>query len=452
VAAPAQHTLLFETGCIAAAAPGFVARLGVVYVDSAALGWLAAWRARVAAMDPGLLRVRVPTSGGWARFGDALLALARGVLAPALAFVRAECAAAAAPASDTHPAALLLDLMERLCLAACRRARVARDQASHSAAAEFCRAASAASCAEPAEPAEAGEGDPAAAPVDGACPSPPSLPYKVDTSRPSLRTNWTRLVPLTGAWVAPLFLFAAAWSLGGALDRARRAALDACLQRLARGEEGALHALAADGAATELPLAGALPRAGGLFDALYVVEGAAEGGGVAGRWVAWEDLPGARGGGVACRSLVELVAPTRDFALYTGLLEVLLLQPAAPPLLLTGPAAAGKSFYLAQRRAGLSPLHFATLCTAFTASSLPAHLRSAVAGCLEQRRSGVLAPRGNRRLLAQIEDVNLPRSDASGARPALELLRQALAPPPPFRTKWTRLVHPSVLIGHVSSL
>jgi hypothetical protein len=29
----------------------------------------------------------------------------------------------------------------------------------------------------------------------GAAP-PPSLPYKVDTSRPSLRTNWTRLVPL----------------------------------------------------------------------------------------------------------------------------------------------------------------------------------------------------------------------------------------------------------------
>ena len=27
-------------------------------------------------------------------------------------------------------------------------------------------------------------------------PSPPSLPYKVDTSRPSLRTNRTRLVPL----------------------------------------------------------------------------------------------------------------------------------------------------------------------------------------------------------------------------------------------------------------
>jgi hypothetical protein len=24
---------------------------------------------------------------------------------------------------------------------------------------------------------------------------PPSLPYKVDTSRPSLHTNWTRLVP-----------------------------------------------------------------------------------------------------------------------------------------------------------------------------------------------------------------------------------------------------------------
>ena len=32
----------------------------------------------------------------------------------------------------------------------------------------------------------------------GASASPPSLPYKVDTSRPSLRTNWTRLVPSLG--------------------------------------------------------------------------------------------------------------------------------------------------------------------------------------------------------------------------------------------------------------
>jgi hypothetical protein len=31
-------------------------------------------------------------------------------------------------------------------------------------------------------------------------PPPPSLPYKVDTSRPSLRTNWTRLVPFRTCW------------------------------------------------------------------------------------------------------------------------------------------------------------------------------------------------------------------------------------------------------------
>ena len=30
--------------------------------------------------------------------------------------------------------------------------------------------------------------------------------------------------------------------------------------------------------------------------------------------------------------------------------------------------------------------------------------------------------------------------------------RHAVPPPPPSRTKWTRLVHPSVLTGHVSSL
>ena len=35
-------------------------------------------------------------------------------------------------------------------------------------------------------------------------PPPPSLPYKVDTSRPSLRTNWTRLVPFPHRlWEAP---------------------------------------------------------------------------------------------------------------------------------------------------------------------------------------------------------------------------------------------------------
>ena len=40
-----------------------------------------------------------------------------------------------------------------------------------------------------------------------------------------------------------------------------------------------------------------------------------------------------------------------------------------------------------------------------------------------------------------------------GGAPALRRARMAwgTAPPPPSRTKWTRLVHPSVLIGHVQS-
>ena len=38
---------------------------------------------------------------------------------------------------------------------------------------------------------------------------PPSLPYKVDTSRPSLRTNWTRLVPFPHRWGAARRAFGA---------------------------------------------------------------------------------------------------------------------------------------------------------------------------------------------------------------------------------------------------
>ena len=52
----------------------------------------------------------------------------------------------------------------------------------------------------------------------GAPPPPPPLPYKVDTSRPSLRTNWTRLVRLAG---------------GGRGDRGRRRPGAAGLPRLA---------------------------------------------------------------------------------------------------------------------------------------------------------------------------------------------------------------------------
>ena len=44
-----------------------------------------------------------------------------------------------------------------------------------------------------------------------------------------------------------------------------------------------------------------------------------------------------------------------------------------------------------------------------------------------------------------------PRLEPGTALPRLAG-GQALPPPPPSRTNWTRLVHPSVLTGHVSSL
>jgi hypothetical protein len=55
-----------------------------------------------------------------------------------------------------------------------------------------------------------------------ACGRPPPLPYKVDTSRPSLRTNWTRRVPLAGRATLR------AW-------RGRDAALAAAADRRVRG-------------------------------------------------------------------------------------------------------------------------------------------------------------------------------------------------------------------------
>ena len=73
---------------------------------------------------------------------------------------------------------------------------------------------------------------------------------------------------------------------------------------------------------------------------------------------------------------------------------------------------------------------------------------------------GVVQSSGNRIDGVHERDLALPSGaeaslDASGpprTPAASSLLRHAGAPPPPpSRTKWTRLVHPSVLIGHVSS-
>ena len=61
-------------------------------------------------------------------------------------------------------------------------------------------------------------------------------------------------------------------------------------------------------------------------------------------------------------------------------------------------------------------------------------------------------------LLVRLELSLLPLSPRAGAALATLLERCAespVHPPPPLppsRTKWTRLVHPSILTGHVSSL
>jgi len=74
-------------------------------------------------------------------------------------------------------------------------------------------------------------------------PPPPSLPYKVDTSRPSLRTNWTRLAERLGKEVAGERerLVVAQW-----LKRPSAPARASTCERGVRGREGA-------GGASRLP-------------------------------------------------------------------------------------------------------------------------------------------------------------------------------------------------------
>jgi len=77
--------------------------------------------------------------------------------------------------------------------------------------------------------------------------------------------------------------------------------------------------------------------------------------------------------------------------------------------------------------------------------------------CLRLSPSGPRRPRlsilGGRCARRPREAGRSLRAAATPARPVRGRGTRARAPPPlpPSRTKWTRLVHPSVLIGHVSS-
>lgn len=73
--------------------------------------------------------------------------------------------------------------------------------------------------------------------------------------------------------------------------------------------------------------------------------------------------------------------------------------------------------------ASSSDSHSAATIT-FSPQTSASRTQQTIEAQLEKRRRNVLAPKGGRRLLLLIDDLNMPRADAYGAQAPLELLRQ----------------------------
>ena len=103
-------------------------------------------------------------------------------------------------------------------------------------------------------------------------------------------------------------------------------------------------------------------------------------------------------------------------------------------VLVTGPPGAGKTVTLASLLAGLvedgassggAPSQQRLLAARVNLSALTtsADLQAALEACLERRSKGVLVPPGGRRLVAFVDDLNMPARSTFGFTPTNELLK-----------------------------
>ena len=244
--------------------------------------------------------------------------------------------------------------------------------------------------------------------------------------------------------VAPLFLHATIWSLGGTLDVASRPIFETALRQACEPlkRSGSVVAGVAGGVrresrrSNEAP-SGAqlppslldklqLPTSGSVWDFAYDRERG---------WVPWLDdasaatvqesaahaMLSAPGGAL----LQTVLVPTAASIRMEWMLHVLLA--ADVPALFCGPSATGKSAIITRCLERLDPATYHTVRVLLTGSATAAQTRSLIEAKLERKAKGVLAPPEGTRLVLFVDDVAMAAAEPSGAQPPVELLRQALA-------------------------
>ncbi|GBF98747.1 dynein heavy chain axonemal [Raphidocelis subcapitata] len=210
------------------------------------------------------------------------------------------------------------------------------------------------------------------------------------------------------AALAPLFVFAATWSLGASCDRDGRPAFDSHLRE-------ALAALPAGAAA-------APPEGLSLYE--WTFEAGAGGRG----WLPWMDALG--GGNYTCdpdKRFSQIVVPTVDTVRYSFLLDTLLA--GGHHALVVGETGTGKTLTVAAKLTGpAAPPELAPLLLTFSARTSAGMVQDIIDAKMDKRRKGVFGPPAGKRAVVFVDDLNMPQARARReryfAQPPLELLRQ----------------------------
>ena len=118
----------------------------------------------------------------------------------------------------------------------------------------------------------------------------------------------------------------------------------------------------------------------------------------------------------------KLIVPTVDTTRLGFVLKQLVTAERAA--LLVGGTGTGKTALVSTLMEGLPREQYSRLVLNFSAATTSNIVQSIVEGGMEKRAKDKMGPPGGRKMLAFVDDLNMPRKDAFGSQPPLELLRQ----------------------------
>ena len=90
----------------------------------------------------------------------------------------------------------------------------------------------------------------------------------------------------------------------------------------------------------------------------------------------------------------------------------------------TGHYAAGKTVLVQQALESLNTETDCKLVLNFSAATSSLTTQEIIEGAMEKKSKDKMGPPGGRRMIAFVDDLNMPKKDTFGSQPPLELLRQ----------------------------